>query len=137
TGSGSLEGFVFSSDGIPAPYLTVELQKLKLKTQTNKDGNFVFRYLPSINDTLILTGIGYNSHKQFIHLDAAHILSLGTITLEYTISQLQEVEITGRTAQSYKSDYSFFGTKTETQLKDIPQTISTVTKELIRDKMEL
>ena len=52
-------------------------------------------------------------------------------------SQLQDVEISGRIAKSYKSDYSFFSTKTEAAFKDIPQTISTVTKELISDKMEL
>jgi iron complex outermembrane receptor protein len=136
-GSGTLEGTVLSDDGKPAPYLTVVLQKLKLKTETNSEGTFVFHYLPSTDDTILITGIGYKVHKQLIHLDAAHVLSVGIIKLEYTVSQLQEVEISGRIAQSYKSDYSFFGTKTETLFKDIPQTISTITKELVRDKMEL
>ncbi|MHA4808481.1 TonB-dependent siderophore receptor [Flavitalea flava] len=48
---------------------------------------------------------------------------------------LQSVEVLGRTEKSYKSDYSFFGTKTETPIIAIPQAISTITKELIKDKM--
>ena len=63
-------------------------------------------------------------------------LNIDTIRLTYNIAQLQTVEIRGRLSQSYKSDYSFFGNKTETPIKDIPQSISTVTKELIHDKME-
>jgi iron complex outermembrane receptor protein len=49
---------------------------------------------------------------------------------------LQKVEITGSTSLSYKSGYSFFGNKTQTAIIDIPQSISTITKELIHDKME-
>src|ERR1700744_5446020 len=49
---------------------------------------------------------------------------------------LQKGEITGSKSSSYKSNYSFFGNKTQTAILDIPQSISTVTKELIHDKME-
>ncbi len=49
-------------------------------------------------------------------------------------SQLQQVEITGRIASKYYSDYSFSATKTATLNKDVPQAISTITKELIADK---
>jgi iron complex outermembrane receptor protein len=137
TNYGILKGTILSNDDKPAPFLTVELQRLKLKTQTNSEGNFVFHHLATTEDTLLITGIGYKIYKQFIHLDTTHTLSVGIIKLEYTVSQLQDVEIRGRIAQSYKSDYSFFSTKTETSSEDIPQSISTVTKELIRDKMEL
>jgi iron complex outermembrane receptor protein len=49
---------------------------------------------------------------------------------------LQEVEVRGRTIQSYKSDYTFLSTKTQTAFKDEPQTVSTITKEMISDRME-
>jgi iron complex outermembrane receptor protein len=50
------------------------------------------------------------------------------------LSQLQLVEITGRVERKYNSDYSFSATKTAVLNKDIPQAISTVTKELIADR---
>ncbi|RED22577.1 iron complex outermembrane receptor protein [Flavobacterium cutihirudinis] len=49
-------------------------------------------------------------------------------------NELQTVEIVGRSSKKYNSDYSFSATKTAALNKDIPQSISTVTKELIADK---
>lgn len=48
--------------------------------------------------------------------------------------QLQLVEITGRVSRKYNSDYSFSATRTAALNKDIPQAISTITKELITDR---
>lgn len=50
------------------------------------------------------------------------------------VNELQTVEIVGRSTKKYNSDYSFAATKTAALNKDIPQSISTVTKELIADK---
>jgi iron complex outermembrane recepter protein len=47
---------------------------------------------------------------------------------------LQTVEVVGRSAQKYSSDYSFSATKTAILNKDLPQAIGTVTKELIADR---
>jgi iron complex outermembrane receptor protein len=47
---------------------------------------------------------------------------------------LQTVEVVGRSAQKYNSDYSFSATKTAILNKDLPQSIGTVTKELITDR---
>ncbi len=65
-----------------------------------------------------------------------------TLTNKDTVSRsknsrlLQKVEITGSKSSSYKSNYSFFGNKTQTAILDIPQSISSITKEMIHDKME-
>ena len=50
------------------------------------------------------------------------------------VNELQTVEIVGRSTKKYNSDYSFAATKTAALNKNIPQSISTVTKELIADK---
>lgn len=50
------------------------------------------------------------------------------------LNELQTVEIVGRSTRKYNSDYSFSATKTATLNKDIPQSISSITKELIADK---
>ena len=57
-----------------------------------------------------------------------------SIKTEAKLNELQTVEIVGRSTRKYNSDYSFGATKTATLNKDIPQSISTVTKELIADK---
>ncbi len=47
---------------------------------------------------------------------------------------LQTIEVTGRKSRDYKSEYSFAATKTAELNKNIPQSIATVTKELIADR---
>lgn len=134
---GIIKGNIFTSDGKAAPYASVELKKLGKTLVAGKDGSFIFQNLPALNDTLFISGIGLLSYKKAVYLGAAQALDLGNIQLEYNIVQLEDVEITGRIAQSYKSEYSFAGTKTQTALNNIPQSVSTVTKELIKDKMDL
>lgn len=48
--------------------------------------------------------------------------------------ELQTVEIVGRVKKDYNSDYSFSATRTAILNKDLPQSIGTVTKELIADR---
>jgi iron complex outermembrane receptor protein len=57
-----------------------------------------------------------------------------SIKMETKRNELQTVEIIGRSTKKYNSDYSFAATKTAALNKDIPQSISTITKELIADK---
>jgi iron complex outermembrane recepter protein len=47
---------------------------------------------------------------------------------------LQEVEVVGRARQDYTSEYSFSATKIAIPNKELPQSMGTVTKELIRDR---
>ncbi|MEO8960904.1 MAG: TonB-dependent receptor [Ginsengibacter sp.] len=134
---GIIKGKIVTSDGKAAASVTIELQGMKRLTFSNNDGLFVFNHLPAFRDTLIISSAESEVYTQGIHLMKNQHIDLGIIRLKKTIPQLQTVEIEGRTKQSYKSDYSFFVNKTETPLINIPQSVSTVTKELIRDKMAL
>ncbi|HVV54120.1 MAG TPA: TonB-dependent siderophore receptor [Mucilaginibacter sp.] len=49
---------------------------------------------------------------------------------------LQKVEVTGRPVSSFRNSSSSFGAKIREPVIDIPQSVSTVNKELIQDKME-
>lgn len=61
---------------------------------------------------------------------------ISNLQVVHDFTQLPGVEITGRTARSYKSDYSFAATKMQAPLKDVPQAVSTITRELMSDKMQ-
>lgn len=65
-------------------------------------------------------------------LSAQTISNTPTDTLKKL--ELQTVEITGRLKKDYNSDYSFSATKIAILNKDLPQSIGTVTKELIADR---
>jgi iron complex outermembrane receptor protein len=47
---------------------------------------------------------------------------------------LQAVEVMGRSTRNYQSDYSFSATRTAILNKELPQSIGTVTKEIIKDR---
>ncbi|HEX4849540.1 MAG TPA: TonB-dependent receptor plug domain-containing protein, partial [Puia sp.] len=133
---GIIKGKVLSADGTPAVYVSVELRQLKKIVLTNEQGIFVLSHLPEFHDSLVISSVELQVYARMINLQKGQLLDLGAIHLNYNVKELQRVEITGRYDRSYKSNYSFLGTKTETATKDIPQSISTVTKELIHDKMD-
>ncbi len=133
--TGSIKGRIITADGSPA-YVTVELKKIKKITVTDKDGNFKLQNLAALNDTLLITSVESKTYSLPVTIQKEEAINLGEIRLAFNIGQLQDVEVKGRIARSYKSDYSFFGTKTQTALIEIPQSISSITKEMIQDKME-
>ena len=134
--SGIIKGRIFDAEGKPAVNINIELQKIKRVTITDENGFFMLQHLPAFEDTLVIYSVDSKITLQPIKLEKNQTIDIGIIHLEYIVKQLQFVEIKGNENHSYKSDYSFFGNKTETLSKDIPQSISTITKELIHDKME-
>jgi len=132
----SIRGRILAPDGSPA-FVTVQLKAARKMTITDNAGYFVFTNLTELQDTLIISSVDANTFSRAVNLARNEKTDIGDICLSFNIRQLQDVEVRGRVAQSYKSDYSFFGSKTETPVKDIPQSISTITKELIKDKMDL
>jgi iron complex outermembrane receptor protein len=132
-----LKGQAVTEGKLPAAFVTIQLEKLKLKTTADNNGYFALHVQGDVNDTLVITGVGITTYKQAVTLKNGQVFNTGIIVVQYHTGMLPGVEITGRMAQSYKSDYTYVGTKTPTALKDIPQPISTITKELIEDKMDL
>ena len=132
-----IHGKIFAPDKGPASFATVVIQGLGLKSKADNHGIFSFTNLPALRDTLTVSGVGFNSFKLPVELHAKQDLRLGNIDLTYRVNQLGHVEITGRPASSYKSDYSYLANKTQSALIDVPQSVSTVTKELFNDRMQL
>jgi iron complex outermembrane receptor protein len=132
---GSISGRILNADGSPA-YVTIELRKLGKIAVTDNNGYFKLSHLPGLRDTLLITSVESQTYSQLVVLERDQKYNLGDIHLSYNIGQLHDVEVTGRVSKSYKSDYSYLATKTETPVMDIPQSISTITKERIKDKMD-
>jgi iron complex outermembrane receptor protein len=133
-GQNSIEGKITGENNQPLVKATVTLkQKSKLHTVTSgDDGAYVITDLPNGNYTITISAIGYET------LSEAIVLNNGTRSMNFAMTvvntQLQTVEVLGRSAQKYNSDYSFSATKTAMLNKDLPQAIGTVTKELITDR---
>ena len=83
---------------------------------------------------ITITYIGYNSNKFQQIFNQNQSYNMGRIGLEEGVQLLQSVEVVGRARQDYNSDYSFSASKIAIKNKELPQAITTVTKELLADR---
>lgn len=99
---------------------------------SSADGLFSIESFGEEGETLTATFVGYEIYKKELSADEQS----SSIEIEMTPSLvgLQAVEVIGRVSKDYKSDYSFSATKIAIKNKDLPQTISSITKELILDR---
>ena len=132
-----IHGEIFAPENEPASYVTVMILGLGLKAKANSHGAFSFTNLAALHDTLVVSGVGFTSFKQVVEIRGGQNLDLGTIKLAYQTNQLAHVEISRQMSAPYKGDYSAIATKTQVALIAIPQAVSTVTKELFNDRMQL
>ena len=132
----SVRGRVTDSQGQPLLGVSVLLDGTAKGASTNEKGFYEVRHVSVGQQTFVFSYLGYQTLQQTFevtpnpsgthtHLD---------VVLQEEAQQLQEVEIIGRRESSYKNTTSFSGTKTATAIRDIPQTINYVTKEVILDQ---
>jgi len=113
--------------------IIIPAQKQKGITSGSK-GDFSIQVKADGTYDVQISFIGYETFNKNVTVTNNQDVDLGTITLVASIEALQYIEITGRKRQDYNSDYSFSATKTAIKNKELPQAITTVTKELIADR---
>ena len=134
-GRGVIRGRTVSPDGTPS-FVTVSLKHLQKTTVTDNEGHFSLVNLAPLEDTLVISSVQAKTLLVPVRLKKNEVLNLGTLGLEFSYSALQDIEISTYSSHSYKSDYSFFTTKTQTPYLDIPQSVSSITREVIDDRMQ-
>lgn len=133
-GQSVVKGTVKDQDNNLVPGVSVTTGKGK-NTVTNTSGQFTLDLQPG-KYTIRFTYLGYEPSARTIDLKEGETRVVN-IVLTSSAEQLQSVEITGRKESGYKNTNSFIGTKTATALKDVPQSISYVTKELMYDQQAM
>lgn len=104
------------------------------QTISKADGSFSLDIPSNGVYTVIIEILGYEIFTDQVFVNDRISNKMYTAELIPSYKQLQTVEVTGRTAKRYNSDYSFSATRTASLNKDIPQSVTTVTKELIADR---
>jgi iron complex outermembrane receptor protein len=108
--------------------------KQKEKSQsltTNTDGSFEIANLAKGAVDFTVIAVGFDNYFERLLVNENKVL---TFELASNSTLLQTVEVLGRTTKKYNSDYSFSATRTAILNKDLPQSIGTVTKELLTDR---
>ena len=134
-----VNGKVNDTNGLPVYGATVSFSNTatanKRGTTTEANGNFSFEISETGTFQLTVSYIGMKSITIKKTFDELKDYDLGTLVLQENVEQLQSVEVVGRARTDYNSDYSFSATKVAIANKELPQAITSVTKELIADRL--
>jgi iron complex outermembrane recepter protein len=133
-GQNQISGYIKDAKGIPVINMNVRLisdSETKIEI-TDLDGKFLFGGLLGAKYKLLISSMSYQTYEQEIVM--ANVQNPLEIRLITSGLNLQEVEVVGRARQDYTSEYSFSATKIAIPNKELPQSMGTVTKELIRDR---
>lgn len=130
--SQTVSGVVLDEKGDPLPGTTVAIEGTSLSAATDLKGRYEIKLEPGTY-TLRVSFIGYTPASHKINVTAGNNIKQN-ISLSTDNSSLQQVEITGRKEKTYKTKSTFIGNKTETDIKDLPQSVSYASKELMADQ---
>ncbi|MBO0358091.1 TonB-dependent siderophore receptor [Hymenobacter sp. BT186] len=133
---GHLDGHVNGPGGHGLEGVSILETTGRFSALSGSDGHFSLA-LPLGEYTLVTRSLSHQEQRRTVVLSAETPNLSVDFTLQPVTNSLQEVEVLGRKETTYKSDYSFVGTKTATAAIDVPQSISTVTKELMEDRQAL
>jgi iron complex outermembrane receptor protein len=129
----SFKGKITIENGKYLPGATIDL-KLKDKVYSfvsNQDGTFRLDNLESGNYLFTVSSVGYENLT-------GKVTIIGDVERNFELlilnTNLPNVEVIGRSAKKYNSDYSYAATRISMLNKDIPISIGTVTKELMADR---
>lgn len=131
-----VKGKVVDQQGEALQGATVSLSN---STQTkgaisNSEGMFEIDLIKKGEYEINIRFLGFKTYSQIVLVGEQSLYDLGEIKLNEDELQLQAVEVIGRARTDYNSDYSFSATKVAILNKELPQAISTVTKEFISDR---
>ena len=128
----SIRGTVTDDNGEVLVGATVQLTKSKGQL-VDVDGKFIFDEIQPGSYSLTASFLGYMEQTKEVTVGEGEQVRVDFI-MSLSKENLQEVEIVGRRARTYKNELTFAATKTATAIKDIPQAVSYVTKEVIADQ---
>ncbi|TMM59346.1 TonB-dependent receptor [Maribacter algarum] len=135
----SVEGKIADANSQPILGATISFTNqnsgTKNGTVSQDDGSFTFELSQAGNYQIDISYVGMMSLRLQQSFEQNQTYDLGTLVLEEGVEQLQSVEVIGRARTDYNSDYSFSATKVAIANKELPQAITSVTKELIADRL--
>ena len=131
--TGNINGKIITNENVVMPEVNIKIKNTAKGTITNELGEYEIKNIEAGSYELEISFLGFETQEKSIIITDNETITLDFI-LQESNTQLQEVEITGRRAKTYKNEVTFAATKTATAIKDIPQAVSYVTKEIFADQ---
>ncbi|RZL17529.1 MAG: TonB-dependent siderophore receptor [Pedobacter sp.] len=131
-----LSGKIIDPSGIAISGASIAFKNGKNQLDITSDtaGNFGVVLVKSAVYEIKVSAVGYQTYNAIQATDSAENSILKPIVLTPAREVLQTVEIVGTNGKKYYGNYSFSATKIASSNKDIPQAVSSISKELIADR---
>lgn len=131
--NGKISGFVKTSDGKPASFVTVAIKGLNKTTMTTDEGSFLFNNIKPGNYTLRITYTGAKSEEKTVTVTANNTTRVD-FTLAESATDLNEVTISSTKTINRKSIN--IG-KMNVAPIDLPQSISIIGRDVLDQQQAL
>ncbi len=132
--TGTVKGKVSTAEGSPAEFISIILKGTTKGATTNVKGEFEIKNVNAGSYRLIASFVGLESKEEHVEVIAGQTTQVSEIILTENTSELNEVVVSSFRERSYQNEFSMVGSKSTTPLKDLPQAVSYVTKELVQDR---
>ncbi len=129
--TGSVQGFVTTSDGKPAPFVAIQLKNTRHGVITDNEGKFAIQNAVPGQYELIATFIGHHSIEQVITVTANAVTNV-KLQLKTSERELKEVVVNSNT-KSYISEKPSSSLRLNAELIEVPQNITIATKQTLND----
>jgi len=131
--TGSIKGFVKTSDGEPAGFVSVLIKNTHIGTVTSENGSFEFRRIKPGNYILVFSLSVYSGKDSSVSVKENEQTILN-VQLEQTYAELQKVIITSVAGTKYVETNSSSSLRLNMPLNEIPQNITVIKLELLADQ---
>jgi iron complex outermembrane recepter protein len=126
--SGSLRGRI-TAEGAPASGISVKVETTPHETVTNANGQFTLDNLAAGKYTMVISGGGFVPQKREIEISSGQVTTQ-TARLEKISASVDVVA----SLKEYHLEESNVGTRINTRLIDVPQSIQVFPNQLIEDR---
>lgn len=120
---GIIKGKIISADGFPLNNISIKLGKAAASTQTDNNGEFVFKNFPTGIHTISLEGIGLTKQSKEIRVTTNEVTHVEFI-LNENINTLKEIVIKIKDSPNKKKETVLSGL--EIKPFDLPQSIQII-----------
>jgi iron complex outermembrane receptor protein len=120
-----------NSKSISGATIELKIKNIVYSISSKNDGYYQIDNIDSGLYSISVSAVGYLTRTGKINISQDNERDFD---LEISSNNLPNVEVIGRYKRDYTSEYSYAATKNLTLNKDVPNSIGTVTKELIADR---
>ena len=130
---GSVSGKIVNENKEPLEGVTVKIDKTEINTITNSEGVFQFKSVPVGKYTLLVTYVGKATLSREIDVIVNATLSV-PLELNEQQNSLNEVVVKGTSNRKYIRTTSEFASRQNIPLRDLPQSIQAIPRQIILDQ---